>query len=766
MQPDQSAQFSPWYQAPINQGIAPTPYYNPFQGAHQQGIPVIDPPKEEEEVQQVVQQAVQKVRQESGDDRPSPQQIEAEARRIANAKWGGLTPPGILSGIGQAIGDYIKGGGIIGAILGGLSGKEPSGLVQTGGGFGPSQPIPGIGIGEFRAVRDRIGVTPTGQRGYGRGDLDPTSGGIFNEYGQAVDPETGEPVLNVHGTYSFASFQDWMDALASPGHGVKDVRYQGGTPVPGMMTPTPPPADRGGDSGGGPRYDPAAVQASVDYTQSNYEREAFGGSDRGNREGSGTGGRAESGEFVSSDHDWSANKGGYVMYRQAGGPIDPLAGATAGGQPAAQMPQPMQAGPQMRPRTPFAEKVERAKAIIKQNKSAGQPLPTPGMMDGQGDGPVFGDVTMAPGMVAPDVGPDTVDTKLTPGEFVVNAEAMENPENAAMVEAINNEGRMIQAMRGGGLVSRGAMYYNKGGETWDRQRFIRETLERIKPGTKDEAILLKKLGIDPKTYKQEGGVVEYDGASLDEWVNYLESGEADTRYDIQAILGDPNAPKELKDAAARIAVETGIYDTLDLHTKRIIDGTYTRDAGVDTGVADQSANLVSGPLGSRTPRGGYTANVGQELQDEVLVPVGADKYQNDPRYTRVSDDGSYRRYRLNPQALEAFTQFNQDTAMDPAAGQEAQYAQNQALIAQQDRDRERAYQLFTEDTALGEHVSDPQLDLAAETARREQNPEFRYLAGETYNAQSKEEALSWVTAGIVAKGAIFVLPDGTRGRAA
>ena len=104
--------------------------------------------------------------------------------------------------------------------------------------------------------------------------------------------------------------------------------------------------------------------------------------------------------------------------------------------------------------------------------------------------------------------------------------------------------------------------------------------------------------------------------------------------------------------------------------------------------------------------------------------------------------------------------------MDPAAGQEEQRARNEALIAQQDRDRERAYQIFTEDTALGEHVSDPQLDLAAETARREQNVEFRDLAGEEYQAPTREDALAWVNAGIVAKGAIFVLPDGTRGRAA
>ena len=49
----------------------------------------------------------------------------------------------------------------------------------------------------------------------------------------------------------------------------------------------------------------------------------FGGgsNDYGNRQGSGTGGRARSGEFVSNTHDWSAAYGGKVPKYNMGGPI-------------------------------------------------------------------------------------------------------------------------------------------------------------------------------------------------------------------------------------------------------------------------------------------------------------------------------------------------------------------------------------------------------------------------------------------------------------
>ena len=46
-------------------------------------------------------------------------------------------------------------------------------------------------------------------------------------------------------------------------------------------------------------------------------------------------------------------------------------------------------------------------------------------------------------------GQDTVPAWLTPGEFVVNKEGMEDPRDAAMVEQINNKGRAKQMAKGG-----------------------------------------------------------------------------------------------------------------------------------------------------------------------------------------------------------------------------------------------------------------------------------------------------------------------------
>ena len=47
-------------------------------------------------------------------------------------------------------------------------------------------------------------------------------------------------------------------------------------------------------------------------------------------------------------------------------------------------------------------------------------------------------------------GSDTVPAWLTPGEFVVNKEAMDDPQNAQAVRAINEQGRKVQQMKHGG----------------------------------------------------------------------------------------------------------------------------------------------------------------------------------------------------------------------------------------------------------------------------------------------------------------------------
>lgn len=155
------------------------------------------------------------------------------------------------------------------------------------------------------------------------------------------------------------------------------------------------------------------------------------------------------------------NKGGMVMpyYRQEGGEIpavgpegvNPALAAQGGQPPVAPAPQPMPM-PQPPMRKSFAEKVAEAKELISRNKSQGMPLPTPmpevPMADAEGDGGVMGDVTYADESVGPDIGPDTVDAKLTPGEFVMNKEATEMylPE----IQKMNEEGLIARA--GGGMV--------------------------------------------------------------------------------------------------------------------------------------------------------------------------------------------------------------------------------------------------------------------------------------------------------------------------
>ena len=57
-------------------------------------------------------------------------------------------------------------------------------------------------------------------------------------------------------------------------------------------------------------------------------------------------------------------------------------------------------------------------------------------------------------------GSDTVPAWLTPGEFVVNAEAMRIPGAKEVVEDINDQGRAMQQMQGGSIPS----HYNTGGQ--------------------------------------------------------------------------------------------------------------------------------------------------------------------------------------------------------------------------------------------------------------------------------------------------------------
>ena len=137
------------------------------------------------------------------------------------------------------------------------------------------------------------------------------------------------------------------------------------------------------------------------------------------------------------------NMGGPVMnplvsYRQNGGPL-PGAVPPMGAQP--ELPP---AGPPMAPPAPvappappmppapksFAERVEEARMVIKSGRTSvpSSPELKAPMVDAQGDGPVEimqGAGSVAPGMVGPDMGVDTIDSELEEGSFVLNPEASE-----------------------------------------------------------------------------------------------------------------------------------------------------------------------------------------------------------------------------------------------------------------------------------------------------------------------------------------------------
>ena len=93
-----------------------------------------------------------------------------------------------------------------------------------------------------------------------------------------------------------------------------------------------------------------------------------------------------------------------------------------------------------------------------------------------------------------------IKAKLTKGEKVLPPHV--TAANRERLEAMNRIGLMVRNL--------GGMAYLKDGGVadWDRQVFIRKLLEEVKPGSLDERILLDKLGVDPVTYKEPGGVVE------------------------------------------------------------------------------------------------------------------------------------------------------------------------------------------------------------------------------------------------------------------
>ena len=140
-------------------------------------------------------------------------------------------------------------------------------------------------------------------------------------------------------TNAFISTEAWRNALTSPGHGHKDEQYDADPGSPSrknvidemgnllgtMETPVSKPTPEavaayhagGGDDSGPPAghvrsgapSTPVSVAPAYTPTAGDPgEQAGYDNRPSGNRQGSGTSGQAQSGEFVSSDHDWSAPK--------------------------------------------------------------------------------------------------------------------------------------------------------------------------------------------------------------------------------------------------------------------------------------------------------------------------------------------------------------------------------------------------------------------------------------------------------------------------
>ena len=425
--PDQSALLSPAYQNPYffsGAGPTPAPYYNPFQGAYssQDGIPVIPAPEVEPEKE--IQTAKRIVQDDNNDS--SFEAVQGgwstvdEVNAAIESGWYGTYADARAAKNNPKASKFTE---IVDKAFTDRGRKaDPFAINPNANKINP------LGIASL----------------IGRGVQEL---GLMNAYGSGAIG-TGDPVIgNPNQQLSSATIQAGYNPDGTLGYS-NDANTSG------------PSTDHGDTSG--------AVGSSGDLNE-NYSE---------NNPSEGVGESGPSGQGDSGDYGHAFNKGGKVMpyynmggliYRQEGGDIpavgpegvNPALQQAAPPPQAAPMPQPMPI-PAAPTRVSFAEKVANAKKIIDQNKSMGNPLPTPmpaaPMADAEGDGGVMGDVTYSDVPVGPDMGTDTVDAKLTPGEFVMNKEATEmyGPE----IEKMNQDGLIARA-NGGSVYKEDGGYISK-----------------------------------------------------------------------------------------------------------------------------------------------------------------------------------------------------------------------------------------------------------------------------------------------------------------
>ena len=325
------------------------------------------------------------------------------------------------------------------------------------------------------------------------------------------------------------------------------------------------------------------------------------------------------------------NDGGVIMpiYAQQGLiPQEAPMAMEQPGQPNMPLPMPQQAPmqpnmpsepvsmPPMAPapmtRKSFSEKVAEAKAFI-ESKSASMPAtPMPmmeqPMMDGQGDGGVYGDVDYSMEELGPDIGPDTVDAKLTPGEAVIPAEAVEaNPE---VVNGLISQGREIQAMKKGGVAynyegglissTKAQKLFKKAGDNQE----LKNKIAYLKSGGMLNPNMMKALSIvEEDMYMQEGNasVDPRYGASVGQFLyeTSINPSQASTALsDYGSLVADETAEAK-KEAATGKKVKSTKIETYTKGVGGSIEYAYKytylfEDGTADVDYEDQSGNPLPG----------------------------------------------------------------------------------------------------------------------------------------------------------------------------
>ena len=398
-----------------------------------------------------------------------------------------------------------------------------------------------------------------------------------------------------------------------------------------------------------------------------------------------------------------------IYYRQEGGliaqgaPVAPQAGMVP---PAPAMPAPAAPMATMVPSSPaprksFAERVMAAEETLKGGSMSAlidmgpmpveevivEEMPMDPMMDAQGDGPVRfeeGAGGYADGMVGPDMGMDDVDAMIPEGSMVMNAEAEElyGPELDDMVAVSGppsfNEGtppmvrakltrgeRVIaphttkmfmsdlEAMNAGGLAYRenGGMvtYMRNGGISYDRQVFLRRLLETVKPGSRDEEIILERLGITPQ-YKQEGGFIDQakpylqgtaeglpERGKIGQLAGFIGSSlKGDPDYSLLAVNQEKpevNEEEKANEMVVQLATEAKSYVDAAGKAGDFIHGFLTGDeAKLDAeeqGILDQATDAAKGLIGTvvgaaQTVAGAF--NQTARVREEALMRIAARKF--------------------------------------------------------------------------------------------------------------------------------------------